>query len=61
MARVRLRVRQGGHSILAEVIARRFKAGLGNFEAQYRPLVDEWQTIDNGGPTPMRLSEGGRT
>jgi predicted ABC-type ATPase len=60
MARVQLRVRQGGHAISPEVIDRRFKAGLSNFEALYRPLVDEWQTIDNGGPTPQLLSEGGR-
>jgi predicted ABC-type ATPase len=59
-ARVQLRVRQGGHSIPPEVIARRFKAGLSNFEALYRPLVNEWQSIDNGAPAPRLLSEGGR-
>jgi len=59
-ARVQLRVRQGGHSIPPEVIARRFNAGLRNCEKLYRPLVNEWQTIDNGGPTPRLLSEGGR-
>ncbi|MFN6338675.1 MAG: hypothetical protein ACK41W_08120 [Cyanobacteriota bacterium] len=51
---------QGGHAIPPEVIARRFKAGLRNFETLYRPLVDEWQRIDNGHPTPLLLSEGGR-
>ncbi len=59
-ARVQLRVRQGGHAIPPDVIARRFKAGLSNFEVLYRPLVNEWQTIDNGRPTPRLLSEGGR-
>jgi predicted ABC-type ATPase len=59
-ARVQLRVSQGGHSIPPEVIARRFKAGLRNFEAFYKPLVNEWQRIDNGGPAPRLLSEGGR-
>jgi len=59
-ARVQLRVRQGGHAIPPDVIARRFKAGLSNFEVLYRPLVNEWQTIDNGHPTPRLLSEGGR-
>jgi predicted ABC-type ATPase len=38
--RVLLRVRQGGHSTPPEVTARRFKAGLSNFEALYRPLVN---------------------
>ena len=60
VARVGLRVSQGGHAIPLEVIARRFKAGLRNFETLYRPLVDEWQTIDNGGTVPRLLSEGGR-
>jgi len=60
MARVQLRVRQGGHSIPPEVIARRFNAGLRNFETLYRLLVNEWQKIDNGGPAPRLLSEGGR-
>jgi predicted ABC-type ATPase len=59
-ARVQLRVRQGGHAIPPDVIARRFKAGLSNFEVLYRPLVNEWQTIDNGHPIPRLLSEGGR-
>jgi predicted ABC-type ATPase len=59
-ARVQLRVRQGGHAIPPDVIARRFKAGLSNFEGLYRPLVNEWQKIDNGGRAPRLLSEGGR-
>jgi predicted ABC-type ATPase len=60
VARTGLRVSQGGHAIPPEVIARRFKAGLRNFETLDRPLVDEWQRIDNGKPTPLLLSEGGR-
>jgi len=60
MARVQLRVRQGGHSIPPDVIARRFKAGLSNFEGLYRPMVNEWQKIDTGGPAPRLLSEGGQ-
>ncbi len=43
-----------------EVIERRFKAGLRNFESLYQPLVNEWQSIDNGGSIPRLLSEGGR-
>lgn len=39
-AGLRLRVRQGGHAIPTEVIERRFKAGLRNFENLYRPLVN---------------------
>jgi predicted ABC-type ATPase len=60
MARVQFRVGQGGHSIPPDIISRRFKAGLRNFETLYRLLVNEWQKIDNGGPAPRLLSEGGR-
>lgn len=60
IARVELRVRQGGHAIPTEIIERRFKAGLRNFESLYQPLVNEWQSIDNGGSFPRLLSEGGR-
>ncbi len=60
VARIGPRLSQAGHAIPPEVIARRFKAGLRNFETLYRPLVDEWQTIDNGGTVPRLLSEGGR-
>jgi predicted ABC-type ATPase len=60
MARVQFRVCQGGHAIPPDVIARRFKAGLSNFEGLYRPLVNEWQRIDNGGPAPRLLREGGQ-
>ncbi|MFM7640292.1 MAG: zeta toxin family protein [Cyanobium sp.] len=60
VARVGMRVRQGGHAIPPEVIARRFRAGLRNFEALYRALVNEWQIIDNAESTPRLLSEGGQ-
>jgi predicted ABC-type ATPase len=60
MARVQFRVGQGGHSIPPDIISWRFKAGLRNFETLFRPLVNEWQKIDNGGPAPRLLSEGGR-
>ena len=60
MARVEFRVGQGGHAIPLDVIALRFKAGLRNFEMLFRSLVNEWQRIDNGGPVPRLLSEGGQ-
>lgn len=55
-----LQLRSVEQAIPPDVIAWRFKAGLSNFEGLYRPLVNEWQTIDNGGPAPRLLSEGGR-
>jgi predicted ABC-type ATPase len=44
--RVAQRVRQGGHSVPENVIARRFHSGLQNFETVYKPLVDAWTLID---------------
>jgi predicted ABC-type ATPase len=58
IARVAMRVRQGGHAIPPEVIRRRFTLGLRNFRDVYRPRVDFWQWYDNGGPTPRLLEEG---
>ena len=46
VARVAQRVLQGGHDVPADVIERRFHAGLRNFEQVYKPLVDAWTLID---------------
>lgn len=56
--RVAVRVAQGGHNILEEVIRRRFAQGWHNFCHLYRPLVDSWHLYDNAGERP-RLVEGG--
>jgi len=58
IARVRQRVRSGGHNVPEPVIRRRFAAGLHNFAALYKPIVDEWALYDNSGPTPLLLKEG---
>jgi predicted ABC-type ATPase len=59
MARVAMRVRQGGHSVPPKIIHRRFAAGLRNFHNIYRQRVDYWQWFDNSGPVPRLLEEGG--
>lgn len=59
IARVAMRVRQGGHNIPSEVIRRRFVAGLKNFHDVYRSRVDFWQWFDNSGPAPLLREEGG--
>lgn len=53
--RVAQRVRQGGHDIPADVIRRRFSAGLHNFKHFYAPAVDAWALYDNFGPEPVLL------
>jgi len=56
--RVALRVEQGGHDVPADVIRRRFAAGVRNFREYYRHQVDYWQWIDNSGPSARLLGEG---
>ncbi len=57
MARVEIRVRQGGHSIPKAVIKRRFVSGRQNFETIYKPLVDCWAVYDNSGGSPLLIEE----
>lgn len=58
IARVAMRVRQGGHDVAPDVIRRRFNSGLRNFLDLYRNRVDYWQWLDNSGPLPRLLDEG---
>jgi predicted ABC-type ATPase len=58
IARVRQRVREGGHNIPEPVIRRRFASGLRNFETLYKPLADEWALYDNSGGEPVLIDEG---
>lgn len=58
VARVAMRVRQGGHDVEEKVIRRRFDAGMRNFLDLYRKRVDFWQWFDNSGSRPRLLEEG---
>ncbi|MCX5673222.1 MAG: AAA family ATPase [Planctomycetota bacterium] len=60
VARVRERVRMGGHDIPEETIRRRYDSGLRNFFKLYRPLATTWQMYDNSGGPPPRLIAGGQ-
>lgn len=60
IARVALRVRQGGHNIPEMVIRRRFASGHVNFGRIYRRLVDAWAMYDNSGKEPKLLDWGER-
>lgn len=55
IARVAMRVRQGGHDVPEAVIRRRFAAGLLNFSRVYAPLVDAWKLYDNSGHDAVLL------
>ena len=54
--RVADRVAQGGHNIPEAVIRRRFHAGISNFHALYKPLVDDWRLYDNSGERPILIN-----
>jgi predicted ABC-type ATPase len=58
IARVAVRVAQGGHAVAEEIIRRRFASGLRNFKEIYLDLVDRWEWYDNSGTTPRLLSKG---
>jgi predicted ABC-type ATPase len=58
VARVAVRVRQGGHNIPVDTILRRYEAGLMHFRETYRSRVDFWQLFDNSGEFPLLLEEG---
>lgn len=58
LERVAARVAQGGHNVPKETVCRRFEAGLRNFHATYRFLVNSWALYDNAGATPRPLQAG---
>lgn len=55
VARVRNRVREGGHHVPEHVVRRRFTAGWQNFQQVYRELVDEWMLYDGTGTVPLLI------
>ena len=58
VARVAVRVAQGGHAVPEGVIRRRFETGRRNLEKVYRQLVDAWVVHDNSGVTHRLIEEG---
>lgn len=60
IARVAVRVRQGGHNIPEAVIRRRYAAGLRNFHQHYKLAADDWVLYDNSAAMPAVLDWGQR-
>jgi predicted ABC-type ATPase len=60
VARVRLRVKSGGHDVPEEVIRRRFWRSLVNFDDIYRPLSDTWRLYDGTATGSRSLIAHGR-
>jgi predicted ABC-type ATPase len=61
VARVAVRVAQGGHHVAEEMIRRRFVQGWANFQNLYRELVDSWQLYDNSGEHAVLVAQGGKS
>jgi predicted ABC-type ATPase len=57
LARVADRVAKGGHSVPAEVVVRRYYAGLRNMHEFYLPAVDSASIYDNSGDIPVLVAE----
>lgn len=55
IARVRERVKKGGHHVPVSDIRRRFHRGRAHFIADYAPLADFWAVWDNRSQPPVRL------
>jgi len=62
IARVRERVRKGGHNVPVADIRRRFGRGLRHFIRAYAPLADRWAVWDNlVNPPELRADSGACT
>jgi len=55
IARVAVRVREGGHSIPEPIIRRRFRQGIVNFAKLYTPLADQWVVYDGSDRPAVKI------
>jgi predicted ABC-type ATPase len=56
--RVAERVAAGGHSIPADTVRRRYRAGIRNFFSLYQTVVNSWALYNASGPEPTLVAEG---
>ena len=59
IARVRERVRKGGHHVPVADIRRRYARGLRHLVFDYAPLADRWAVWNNQGNPPELLADSG--
>jgi predicted ABC-type ATPase len=52
VARVRRRIRRGGHAVPEETIIRRYQRSISNLFELYLPIADRWRVYDNSGSSP---------
>jgi predicted ABC-type ATPase len=56
LARVKARVREGGHDVPQSIVRRRFDRSINNFFREYRILADSWYLFDNTGLKPELIA-----
>jgi predicted ABC-type ATPase len=59
LARVRERVKKGGHNVPPADVRRRFHRSLQHLVRDYAPLADRWAVWDNQSSPPLLLAESG--
>lgn len=59
LARIRERVKKGGHNVPSADVRRRFHRSLQHFVCDYAPLADRWAVWDNQSSPPILLAESG--
>jgi predicted ABC-type ATPase len=57
VARVEIRVTQGGHHVPAEDVRRRYTTGVQNLFRQYRPILDGWRLYDASRLPPRLIAK----
>ncbi len=57
IARIKDRVREGGHNVPDADVRRRFVRGIYNFFKLYEPQVDSWMLFDNSKPKPALIAK----
>lgn len=55
VARVALRVQEGGHNVPEAEVRQRYTRSIRNFFSLYRPLADLWEVYENTTPNVTRL------
>ncbi|OGX37271.1 MAG: hypothetical protein A3C53_05170 [Omnitrophica WOR_2 bacterium RIFCSPHIGHO2_02_FULL_68_15] len=56
-ARIRDRVKDGGHDVPPADVRRRFRRGIKNLFGLYRSLVDSWTLFGNAGRDPLWIAK----
>jgi predicted ABC-type ATPase len=56
IARIKDRVREGGHNVPTEDVRRRFYRGICNFFKLYEALLDSWLLFDNSESKPVLIA-----